>query len=424
MSQREQMKKEIIETLHKQKGGFSLELALFRQNGEWKNCFSMLTFVQEKIEETKRVYDDFVLERKFLNFSDGLAIINKVFDSELLEFPEYGDFGRVTLRSGRTEFIPSKRQYYYLYPEWPTRYVTFQVENARRANLPQDALVKKSIPLYPNGVEALRDFFKLSMQDAYSFGEQGTFAIVVLDYRARIKELKIALTKIKVAVEAPHISKDKLTIKIFSRSGSKSIQSPDLFLEDETVEFDLEFQPDVVLAYLFSIEDNSKIDFKEYTKWRMREEGVTFERPEEEIKELIQGGEGPKIEFKVDLEREHKDEFLETVIAFSNTSGGLIMLGINDNGQLKGFKGDEDSILKMIHDSCEPSIEPQFKRYTIDGFPILIVEIQPGNNKPYLLKSRGVAYVRHGSNDFPANRLELDQMYKSKKTTSPYGVYG
>ena len=422
MSQKEQMKKEIIETLRKQKGGFSLELALFRQNEEWKNCFSVLTFVQEKIEETKLVYDDFVLERKFLIFSDGLAIINKVFDRELLEFPEYGDFGPVRLRSGRVEFIPSKRQYYYLYPEWPTKYITFQVEDTRRANLPSDALLKKSIPLYPDGVEAVRDFFKLNIRG--SFGDPGTFAIVVPDYRARIKELKIALTKIRVAVEAPHISKDKLAIKIFSKSGPESIQSPDLFLEDETVEFDLEFQPDEVLAYLFSIVDDNKIDFKEYMISRMREEGVTFERPEEEIKELIQGGEGPKIEFKVDLEREHKDEFLETVIAFSNTNGGLIMLGINDNGQLKGYKGDEDSILRMIHDSCEPSIDPQFKGYTIDGFPVLIVEIQPGNNKPYLLKSRGVAYVRHGSNDFPANRLELDQMYEPKETTSTYGFYG
>jgi len=425
MSEREQMKKEITETLRKQKGGgFSLELALFRQNEEWKNCFSMLTFVQEKVEETKLVYGDFVLERKFLTLNDGLAIINNVFDNELLEIPEYGDFGRVTLRSGRVEFIPSKRQYYYLYPEWPTKYITFQVGDTRRVNLPGDALLKKSIPLYPNGVEALRDFFKLNIRDRFSFGEQGTFAIIVPDYRARIKELRIALTNIKVVVEAPHISKDKLAIKIFSRSGSESTQSPDLFLEDETVEFDLEFQPDEVLAYLFSIEDDSKIDFKEYMKWRMREEGVTFERPEEEIRDLIRGGEGQRIEFKVDLEREHKDEFLETIIAFSNTNGGLIMLGINDNGQIKGYKGDEDSILKMIRDSCEPSIEPQFKRYTIDDFPILIVEIQVGNNKPYLLKSKGVAYVRHGSNDFPANRLELDQMYESRKTTSPYGVYG
>jgi len=418
MSQREQMKREILEILSKQKGGFSLQLALLHQKEEWKNCFSMLTFVLEKVEEAKLVYEDFVLARKFLVFDDALAIINKVFDSELLEFPEYGDFGRVTLRSGRIEFIPSGRQYYYLYPEWATKYITFQVENTRRGKLPEDVLLRKSIPLYPNGVEAIRDFFKLNIQDRFSFGEQGTFAIVVPDYRARIKELKIALTKIRVAIEAPHISKDKLAVKVFSKSGSKSIQSPDLFLEDETVEFDLEFQPDEIYAYLFSVEDDSKIDFKEYMKWRMREKGVVFERAEEEIKGLIQGGEGPEIEFKVDLEPEHKDEFIETVIAFSNTNGGLIMLGINDNGQVKGYKGNEDSILKMIHDSVEPPIEPQFRPYTIDAFPILIVEIQPGNNRPYLMKSRGVAFVRHGSNDFPANRLELDEMYESKKKTS------
>jgi len=67
----------------------------------------------------------------------------------------------------------------------------------------------------------------------------------------------------------------------------------------------------------------------------------------------------------------------------------------------------------MIHDSCEPPITPRFQNYNdIDGYPIMVIEIESGENKPYLLKSNGIAYVRHGSNDFPPSRAELDQMYK------------
>jgi len=63
----------------------------------------------------------------------------------------------------------------------------------------------------------------------------------------------------------------------------------------------------------------------------------------------------------------------------------------------------------MIHDSCEPPITPDFKTFEdIDGYPILLIDVDEGDNKPYILQSNGVAYVRHGSNDFPPSRAELE----------------
>ena len=82
---------------------------------------------------------------------------------------------------------------------------------------------------------------------------------------------------------------------------------------------------------------------------------------------------------------------------------------------LRGFEKDDDSILKIIRYHCEPLIEPEISRVRIDDIPILIIEIAPGKDKPYLLKSRGVAYIRHGSNDYPATRLEFDRIYQSKQ---------
>jgi len=127
-------------------------------------------------------------------------------------------------------------------------------------------------------------------------------------------------------------------------------------------------------------------------------------------------GEGPSVEFKSSID--NKQDFLETVVSFSNSSGGIIIIGVDDHGNVKGFKGNKEDILKMIHDRCEPPITPKFQIYDdIDGLYIMVLEIEPGENTPYLLKSNGIAYVRHGSNDFPPSRAELDQMYKKEVST-------
>ena len=56
---------------------------------------------------------------------------------------------------------------------------------------------------------------------------------------------------------------------------------------------------------------------------------------------------------------DHKKEFLETVVAFSNTSGGMIIIGIDNNGQVRGSKANKEDLLKMIYDSCDPIITPR-----------------------------------------------------------------
>lgn len=51
---------------------------------------------------------------------------------------------------------------------------------------------------------------------------------------------------------------------------------------------------------------------------------------------LIQQGEGPKIEFKAASDSV-PGSFYETVVSFSNTNGGTILLGVNDAGLVSGI---------------------------------------------------------------------------------------
>jgi ATP-dependent DNA helicase RecG len=62
------------------------------------------------------------------------------------------------------------------------------------------------------------------------------------------------------------------------------------------------------------------------------------------MQKLIQAGESDKIEFKLSF----NDEVIETVVAFSNTSGGSVFIGIDDNGKFVGVTVGQET---MCHHS-------------------------------------------------------------------------
>lgn len=77
-------------------------------------------------------------------------------------------------------------------------------------------------------------------------------------------------------------------------------------------------------------------------------------------------GEGKNIEFKREIPKRH-EKFLKDVIAFSNSTGGKIFLGIEDEtnevvgiGEQNLFKL-ADNISNMIFDSCIPWMIPVYK---------------------------------------------------------------
>lgn len=63
------------------------------------------------------------------------------------------------------------------------------------------------------------------------------------------------------------------------------------------------------------------------------------------LKELINKGEGISIEFKASQEELTQSGF-ETVVAFLNTIGGYIFLGVSDNGTIVGIDEDSASTIK------------------------------------------------------------------------------
>lgn len=133
-------------------------------------------------------------------------------------------------------------------------------------------------------------------------------------------------------------------------------------------------------------------------------------------KELF--GEGKHVEFKAEIPKKH-EKFLKDIIAFANTSGGKTIVGVEDEtgeviglGEQNPFKLS-DAISNMISDSCTPQIYTEITAKTIDEHTILEVEVFPGVNRPYYLKSvgkEGSAYIRINGTSRPAGEFRLKEL--------------
>ena len=87
--------------------------------------------------------------------------------------------------------------------------------------------------------------------------------------------------------------------------------------------------------------------------------------------------------------REYKEQFTEdvykTVIAFANTGGGILYLGINDLGTVVGVKNVDDIYTRLtngIRDSIAPDIT-MFIRYVLREDYVIEIQVGEGSYKPY-----------------------------------------
>lgn len=94
---------------------------------------------------------------------------------------------------------------------------------------------------------------------------------------------------------------------------------------------------------------------------------------------------------------------MKTVVAFANGRGGKIVFGIDDKTlDIVGMDVDNiyktmDAIANAISDTCEPAIRPEVALQTVKDKTVIVVEILPGAQRPYYIKSLGMVdgtYVR------------------------------
>ena len=122
-----------------------------------------------------------------------------------------------------------------------------------------------------------------------------------------------------------------------------------------------------------------------------------------------------------EFKREYMDDIKYTVIAFANTDGGKIYIGMNDDGTVKGLDNVDETMLRltnMIRDVIRPDITMfmECDVEIIEEKKIVVLTIQRGTARPYYLHGKGVrpegVYVRQGASSVPASETTILNMIK------------
>ena len=125
----------------------------------------------------------------------------------------------------------------------------------------------------------------------------------------------------------------------------------------------------------------------------------------------IRAGESANIELKAEVPKK-SEKYIKSVVAFANTAGGKIIIGVDDEShEIIGVDKDEvfkimDGITNTISDMCYPQIFPNIGIDTIDDKCIIVIEIYPGANRPYYIKSLGKeagTFIRVSGTSRPAD---------------------
>ena len=124
-----------------------------------------------------------------------------------------------------------------------------------------------------------------------------------------------------------------------------------------------------------------------------------------ELQLILEEGEGYRIEFKDSLAHIDKE-----MVAFANSSGGRIFLGISDNKEIKGFQiaNKLKSQIQDIANNCQPPV----KIILEESGNILIINVREGEDKPY--KCSSGFYTRVGPNSQKLDRDEIIDFFKSE----------
>jgi len=122
-----------------------------------------------------------------------------------------------------------------------------------------------------------------------------------------------------------------------------------------------------------------------------------------------------------ELKREYTPDINKSVIAFANTNGGTVYVGVANGGSVFGIADVDGTMLKIsnsIRDSIKPDVTMfvEYQQEIINKKTIVKVIVQKGTSCPYYLAGKGIrpegVYVRQGASTVPATETAILRMIK------------
>jgi len=390
----------------------------------WKNILTFITFLHkdhEKIEEIKNDYGKVCLLKKLISLKEFEQLLDELIEKgKIIVGNLFIEMKGNFVEDKWLDFIPSKYSPFNL--DWPCRGYKYECDYRKSMNLPSDPLVSLKLPLFPNTTEAVLNFMKINLR-RYDFNN--TLFIFLPNYKAKIEQIKIGVDHLLIKVFSKEIKIEKIVGKLYVKGDGGNIIQRDLIFKENELKVSINFYPNYIYLLLLDRQTEEWLDKKEYYySWREKPEGIIVELPSaQQLEIIVQRGENEEIEFKEKV----NEKLVKDVVAFANTNGGIILIGVNDEGEIVGVqntKREEERLWNILRSHCDPPVDEKLVKIEskiIQQKTILLVEVKEGN-KVYHMKDRGI-YIRCGSTSRIASSYEAEGLYNKKMRVKEGGYF-
>jgi len=142
-----------------------------------------------------------------------------------------------------------------------------------------------------------------------------------------------------------------------------------------------------------------------------------------DLASLLRRAEGKTLEYKRDLSS--TETFLKTIIAFANTAGGTVVIGIeNGTKRVRGVPdvlSAEERVANLIADNIRPQLIPDIEVVPWRKLNVLAVQAYPSNTRPHHLVRLGPengVFIRVGSTNRRADPVQIEELRRLNRMDS------
>lgn len=166
----------------------------------------------------------------------------------------------------------------------------------------------------------------------------------------------------------------------------------------------------------------------EYELYLQNSDSVTVsEMKLKDLKNLIATGESSFLEFKHKVASPEK--IAKEMVAFANTNGGRILIGVDDNGDIVGIESyyeEEFWLRQAAEEVCVPALNINIEMVHAGKKDVLVVEVPESENKPIAVKgeSKRSVYIRQDDENIIATDDRVEILKNKTSTTGVTFEYG
>lgn len=389
-----------------------LRLAVDKGTDSKNVIFCRADYLYEKDENPKQYvlnYDNIILIQSILEIDKFIEMLTNLITDGKVKIDSF-EFNTEFENGWDIEINHSNSNHAEIKSDFPFYYYSCKLKNSRNYD-PYLPVTGNNMPPYPNVSTAIIDHLDLYSQNKKAeWLNDNRFVISAPDFRAGIKKLKIEKNKISIQVISKLLKDEEMYAQFYTDNKQDGhIPVKDGIAETQVV------NADKILAIVKEKSSHEMIDYFDYTvRWGRTEDSVEKVIPEEIVKSWIDGGENESVEFKEVLT--HADDVVKSVVAFANTNGGVIILGVKDDGSIAGYKEPiattRERLERMLAEKCDPPISFDLERVDA-GDEITIIKIPKGDKKIYAINN-GAIYVRRNSSDRFIKPSELEERFSQQ----------